>query len=206
MIFWKKQVVSSTVGNNEKTKAFGTDDKGFSPTEVIVSEADNISPSKEGNGFSHQNEIGGVGSGKGTQKHGGPDEKAGIEKGNNKGYIKDQDGLKKYFNEETGISTGSEAEKSKRKVKSRRPRGFNLSFEEDEFTDALSWFDPATSTILINSAHDRYKSRVKGEEINKEVLDYYAELYMYEICKLAKKDALNDIMNTYLNLKFEFFE
>lgn len=202
----EKQVVSSTVGNNEKTKAFGTDDKGFSPKEVIISEVDNISPSKDGNGFSHQNEIGGVGSGKGTQKYGGPDENAGIGDGNDKGYIKDQGGLKKYFNEETGISTGSEPEKSKKKIKYRRPRGFNLSFEDDEFTDALSWFDPATSTILINSAHQRYKRRVKGDDINKEVLDYYAELYMYEICKLAKKEALNDIMNTYLNLKFEFFE
>ncbi len=183
-----------------------TTDKGFLSKEVTVSEVNNTSSDKGGNGFSHQDETGGIGGGKGTQKYGGPDERVGIGDGSNKGYIENQNGLKKYFNEETGIKMGSEPEKSKRKIKLRRPRGFNLSFEDDEFTDALSWFDPATSTILINSGHQRYKNRVKGDDINKEVLDYYAELYMYEICKLAIKDSPNDIMNTYLNLKFEFFE
>lgn len=202
----ERHTVSTAVGSNEKTKAIGTEDKGFLSKDIKVSEVDTISPDKDGDGFSHQNDTGGIGDGKGNQKYGGPNDSANVSDGTDKGYSKDSEGLKKYFNEQTDLTKGEMAEKNKRQVKIRRPRGYNLLLDEDENIDELSWFDPATSAIMINSGHQRHKCREKSGDINKELSDYYAELYIHEICKLAKKDTPDEIMKTFLNLKFEFFE
>lgn len=202
----ERHTVSTVVGSNEKTRAMGTEDKGFLSKDIRVSEVNTISPDKGGEGFSHQSDTGGIGNGKGNQKYGGPKEPANVSDGTDKGYSKDSNGLKKYFNEQTDLTQGGIDEKNKRQVKIRRPRGYNLLLDEDEYTDELSWFDPATSAIMINSAHQRHKNRERSGDWNKELSDYYAELYIYEICKLAKKDAPNDIMKTFLDLKYEFFE
>ena len=90
----------------------------------------------------------------------------------------------------------------------RKPRGFNIATEEDEFSDELSSFDPVTSTIIINSAHERFKKRDdSGEVNNKELLTYLAELYIWEICKLAgQKNPEFNVMENFLKMKYEFFE
>ena len=109
-----------------------------------------------------------------------------------------------------GIDDGEEGGHKRKRAKRRRPRAFPLVFQEDETNPELSWFDPATSTIVVNSGHPRYKQR-EGEELAKvkSLMDYVAELYIWEIVKLSAKGEETDpegLWNRFLQTKFDFFE
>lgn len=105
---------------------------------------------------------------------------------------------------------GDDESRGRRRLRKRRPHGFALVFHDDEFNEDLSWFDPATSTVIINSGHARYKQR-EGEELAKvkALMDYLAELYIWEITKLSTKGSEQtpeQISDQFLQTKFEFFE
>ena len=111
---------------------------------------------------------------------------------------------------EAQFGPGDEGAKGKRRGRRRRPRGFNLDSQDDEFNDELSWFDPPTSTVVINSGHPRYHAR-EGEELAQEkaLMDYLAELYIWEITKLAgaqNQKSPEEIQELFFRTKFEFFE
>jgi hypothetical protein len=113
---------------------------------------------------------------------------------------------------ETGFaaSPGEDSSRGKRRARRRRPHGFALVFHDDEFNDEMSIFDPSTSTVIINSGHPRYKAREGQELANvKALMDYLAELYIWEITKLSAKRAERtpeEIADLFLSTKFEFFE
>jgi hypothetical protein len=113
---------------------------------------------------------------------------------------------------ETGLSAspGEDSSRGKRRARRRRPHGFALVFHDDEFNDEMSIFDPSTSTVIINSGHPRYKAREGQELANvKALMDYLAELYIWEITKLSAKRAERtpeEIADLFLSTKFEFFE
>lgn len=107
-------------------------------------------------------------------------------------------------------SLGEDSSRGKRRARRRRPHGFALVFHDDEFNDEMSVFDPATSTVIINSGHPRYKAREGQELANvKALMDYLAELYIWEITKLSVKRAERtpeEVADLFLSTKFEFFE
>ena len=109
-----------------------------------------------------------------------------------------------------GASPGEDSSRGKKRAKRRRPHGFALVFHDDEFNDEMSIFDPSTSTVIINSGHPRYKAREGQELANvKALMDYLAELYIWEITKLSAKRAERtpeDVAGLFLSTKFEFFE
>lgn len=109
-----------------------------------------------------------------------------------------------------GSSNGENGNRRRKRAKRRRPQGFALVFQDDEFNNDLSWFDPVTSTVIINSGHPRYKQR-EGEELAKvkSLMDYLAELYIWEIVKLSASGSESEpenVWNRFLLTKFEFFE
>lgn len=119
-------------------------------------------------------------------------------------------GLMVPLDEPIPFPSGPGSGQYRKRARKRRPRGFALLFHDDEFNDELSWFDPATSTVIINSGHQRYKQR-EGEELAKvkALMDYLAELYIWEITKLSVKgqeSTPEEIADQFLRTKFEFFE
>jgi len=103
-----------------------------------------------------------------------------------------------------------------RRKRMRRPSGFGLDFEPNELSDDLSWFDDVSKTVIINTAHARYKylykkTTEKGEESSfyKQLRKYIAENYLWQITnQLGTKSGLEreDLVRKFFDLKFEFFE
>ena len=71
----------------------------------------------------------------------------------------------------------------------------------------MSWFDDVNSVVIINSQHPRYLSRAEDESQFKSLMNYLAELYIWEITKLihSKDEELPKGMK-FLDYKFEYFE
>ena len=110
---------------------------------------------------------------------------------------------------DSNIGEGATDAKTQKKTKRPRPRGFGLEMEPNEFDDEPSWFEAVTSTIVINSGHPRYLARYtmsQGKRM-REILAYIAELYLWEISKLAFREETPDkIGSKFLSLKFKYFE
>ncbi len=176
---------------------------------ITVNVNGRVTPNQNGNQFVTSHVDTGRGSGTGSNVVSGsqPDDTANLQ-----GYQPDGGGDKKSLLESVQATNGN-LKKTKKRARHRRSRGFNITLHSDEFENALSWFDPVTSTVIVNSAHERYKKRDDPTNpSNREVLNYLGELYIWEICKLAKqtkeKEANTQIDATdlFLEIKFEFFE
>ncbi|QQG48735.1 MAG: hypothetical protein HY247_08380 [archaeon] len=155
-----------------------------------------------------QTDFGGTGGEGGGKKEGGPGG-PGSEAGYGKDGYRDANGeLNKLQTVEQQVSSGDAASASTRTYRRRKPRGFNITTQDNEFSEWLSDFDELTSTVIVNSGHLRYKARDNPDDpINKDLLAYLAELYIWEICKLAgRKNSEFPVMDTFLKTKYEFFE
>src|SRR3989344_4822363 len=98
-------------------------------------------------------------------------------------------------------------DKNKKKGIRHKPKGFGMVFQDDEFNEDLSWFDEVNSVVIINSQHPRYLSRAKDESQLKSLMNYLAELYIWEITKLVHAtDEDNPKMMKFLDYKFEYSE
>jgi len=155
-----------------------------------------------------QDQLGGAGGNHTAKIEGGPGQPGAVGTEGKEGYKEEAKGLNKSQPVEGKAASGDAAAETARKVRRRKPRGFNVSLQDDEFSDELSSFDPVNSTVIINSGHERYRKRDNPEDpANKELLSYISELYIWEICKLAGSSNPDmNVMDTYLKTKFEFFE
>jgi len=176
------------------------------PVEVIPIQ--NVVPGTSKDVHLPQEEMGGLGGGGATEGGGGPGAGGQTEGYGKNGYREEDGALKKSLPTETQAVPGNPNSDTQRKVRRRKPRGFNMINQDNEFSDELSTYDPMTSTIIINSASPRYKARDNPEDpINKGLMDYLAELYIWEICQLAgKQNQELPVMDTFLKTKYEFFE
>jgi hypothetical protein len=156
----------------------------------------------------HQDDLGGRGEGGSQKSEGGPGGPGAIGKEGELGHREQEEGLDKMKPIEEKARPGDPSTETRKTVKRRRPRGFNISTFPDEFTDELSSFDPVNSTVIVNSAHERFKQRDNPEDpASKELLDYMSELYIWEICKMAgQMNPDMNIADIFLKTKFEFFE
>jgi hypothetical protein len=169
---------------------------------------DNVALGEQSDILQHQEESGGAGSGGSKNVTGGPDSSGQIADEGALGHKKDENGMNKSLPTEKEISEGEPAGATDKKVRKRRPRGFNINLQDDEFSDELSSFDPVNSTVIINSGHERYRKRDRPEDpANKELLGYISELYIWEVCKLtAKSNPDLSAADVFLKTKYEFFE
>jgi len=176
------------------------------PLEVISQP--NVTPGQEPGVHQVQDQIGGSGGGDTEKLEGGPGQPGAVGKDGWDGYREQAEGLNKCQPIEESALPGDAATETARKVRRRKPRGFNISLWPDEFSEDLSSFDPVNSTVIINSGHERYRKRdIPDDPVNKELLAYVSELYIWEICKLAGKTNPDmNIMDTFLKTKYEFFE
>jgi len=176
------------------------------PLEVISQP--NVVLGQEQGIYRGQDELGGGGSGNTRHIEGGPGANGATAIKGQDGYKEQSDALNKSRPVEENASAGAAVAETSRRVRRRKPRGFNISLQEDEFSEMLSSFDPVNSTVIINSAHERYRKRDNPEDpANKELLSYISELYIWEICQLAgRNNADMNVMDTFLRTKFEFFE
>jgi hypothetical protein len=174
---------------------------------ITVASQKNVTAGKEESIHTHQDLVGGKGGTSAESTGGGPDGLGQIQQGGGKGYSDSQQGLSKTKTMEEFATTGNGSSHLKN-VRKRKPRGFNIDTQEDEYSDHLSFFDPVTSTIVVNSGHERYKKREDPSvPVSKDLLDYMSELYIFEICKLAKtKNPDLDLSDLFLKTKYEFFE
>jgi hypothetical protein len=175
---------------------------------ITVQPQENVILGDQTDILQHQKETGGSGTGHSENLTGGPDSSGQISDKGDAGYKKDENGLNKSVPKQEKASDGEVSSITDRRVRKRKPRGFNISVQEDEFSDELSAFDPVNSTVIINSGHERYRRRDRPEDpLNKEILAYISELYIWEICKLTGKTNTDmNVMDVFLKTKYEFFE
>ena len=202
-------IVSASTGADSSHAAITQDGEpsiGLRPISVLPQE--NVLPGEQQGILQHQYQSGGAGNGSTEKVTGGPDGAGQVVERGNSGYKENADGLNKSLPTSENTSTGEPSGATGRKVRKRKPRGFNISLQDDEFCDELSYFDPVNSTIIINSGHERYRKRDRPEDpINKELFSYISELYIWEICKLvAKSNPDMNITDAFLKTKYEFFE
>ena len=103
-----------------------------------------------------------------------------------------------------------------RRRRLRRPSGFPLRFEENEFSDDMSWFEEISHSVVINSGHQRFtllreRSLDRGTESA-----YYAKLrvyviqrYLWEIVFFAgskQNQGREPLEKTFWDLNYKFFE
>jgi len=204
------RVKVSTLAGSDSTFAAvtrdGEDALGLKPISVLPKE--NVVPGEEEGIFQHQEQTGGSGKGDSEGVMGGPGDTGQVGEHGDQGYREEDNGMNKSIPTIEKTSMGESIGGTDRKIRKRKPRGFNLTTQENEFSDDLSCFDPVTSTIIINSGHERYRKRERLEEPpNKEMLDYMSELYIWEICKLAAESNPDlNAADTFLKTKYEFFE
>lgn len=195
-------------GKDESSLAISKDGEPIiDVTSTTVINQKNVVPGNSENIHIKQDMYGGKGGKKAETKGGGPDGSGEIQNKGTDGYIDSQQGLNKAKLLERLASTGNGAS-IKRNVRRRNPRGFNIDTQEDEYSDQLSFFDPVTSTIVINSGHERYRKREDPSvPVSKALLNYMSELYIFEICKLtATKNPDINLSDIFLKTKYEFFE
>ncbi|MBI3027856.1 hypothetical protein HYY70_07130 [Candidatus Woesearchaeota archaeon] len=155
-------------------------------------------------------DLGTHGDGHGQIKAGGLGEDAKVaelqDKDKEKGFKESEKGINKPTEQTQPHETGGN-DKIKRKGMRHKPRGFGMVFQDDEFNEDLSWFDELNSVVIINSQHPRYLSRLEDESHFRDLMNYLAELYVWEITKLvhSKDDELQKGMK-FLDYKFEYFE
>lgn len=205
----KLKVPLTTQGKDEAAAALSTVGEPIIDTApVVVTSQANVVPGKDENIHIHQDLVGGEGGGGAQSTSGGPDGSGEIQQSGEKGYSNSHSGLNKTQTIQEKSTTGDISSSSSKNVKKRKPRGFNIDTQEDEYSDQLSFFDQVTSTIVINSAHERYKKREDPSvPVSRDLMNYMSELYIYEVCKLAKaKNSDIDIPDLFLKTKYEFFE
>ncbi len=175
---------------------------------TIVTNQPGVVPGHDQNVHPPQDQVGGVGDSEAQSRKGGPGGSGEVQPPGKDGYSDSAEGLKKMQTTQQTVSTGNIATPTSKSIRKRKPRGFNIDTQEDEFSDQLSFFDPVTSTVVINSGHERYRKREDPTvPVSKELLNYMSELYIFEICKLAKlKNADLDLDDLFLKTKYEFFE
>lgn len=181
----------------EDTEISGTDK--FESTEVEKVE--------NGEANTLNTEVGGKGGTHAETKVGSPGDDA-IENLSNgeKGFKSSDTGYDKPAQEKALLTSGGE-EKSKRKAKRHKPKGFGMVFQDDEFNEDMSWFDEVNSMIIINSQHPRYLARAEDENHMKSLMNFLAELYIWEITNLIHaKDEEVIKGKKFLGYKFEYFE
>jgi hypothetical protein len=201
--------VTSTAGaDTSRVSTAGGSETVVVGSPIVVTPVQNVLPGTTKDVHIPQTEMGGTGSGGAHEGAGGPGTSGQIEGYGKDGYREEPGALKKSLPTEASATPGNPNSDTERKVRRRKPRGFNMINQENEFSDELSTYDPMTSTIIINSASQRYKARDDPEDpINKGLMDYLAELYIWEICKLAgKQNSELPVMDTFLMTKYEFFE
>ena len=188
----KLTVPLTQAGKDETTAATSSSGEPIvNSVPIVVVPQTNIAPGTDENLHPHQTEIGGKGGENAESTSGGPDGAGKNQQNGEKGYGNMQQGLNKSQTLEQMATTGDATSSSLKNVRKRKPRGFNIDTQEDEYSDQLSFFDPVTSTIVINSGHERYKKREDPNvPVGKDLLNYMSELYIYEVCKLAKTSKI----------------
>ena len=79
--------------------------------------------------------------------------------------------------------------------------------QENEFREEPSWFEEGTFTVIINTANPRWKTRFTPDQgVTSRALNYMAELYIWEISKMAFKKEPDKIGWKFINLKNKYFE
>ena len=201
--------VTSSVGPDSSYASITQQGENTTALEPItVQPQENVIPGEQACILQHQEESGGAGTGHSDNVTGGPDSSGQVSDKGDAGYGKDENGLNKSVPKQEKTSEGEASSLTDQKVRKRKPRGFNISIQEDEFSDELSSFDPVNSTVIINSGHERYRRRDRPEDpLNKEILGYISELYIWEICKLTGRNNPDmNVMDVFLKTKYEFFE
>ena len=166
----------------------------------------NIESSQQGDAFMRQDETGGH-AGSHAETKGGVSGESTLSLGEDKGRVSSQNGLKKPHPQITSDANANL--QIKKKTKRSRPRGIGIDTQENEFRDEPSWFESVTSTVVINSGHERYKARheISPRKKSKDLMHYIAELYLWEICKLKfREDNQEELGTKFLTMKFKYFE
>ena len=202
--------LAKSVGNDSNLEVRNPSGEGTEISGMEKYENADVKKEEMGQDKTLNPDLGAHGSGHGQIKTGGPGEDAKTTE------VQDQDKEEGFKESEKGFNKPTEETQphyagGKDKIKKRgmrhKPRGFNIEFVSDEFTDELSWFDEVLSNVIINSGHPRYLARQSDEPHMKDALDYLAELYIWEITKIAhSKDEEVDTGNKFLGYKFEYFE
>jgi anti-sigma regulatory factor (Ser/Thr protein kinase) len=189
-----KEVLESSGAGSATTGA-----AKFAPTSVVEG--------SQGGVFTKQDEIGRRGNGSATSKAGGPEKPGTEQPSGTDGFRQDESGGERPKQDQLPLTPGGNGE-AKRKGRRPRPRGFQIVQQDDELNPEPSWFDGVNSAIVINSGNPRFTARADYENPrNKDLLDYMAELYLWEIAKLVQRDATPAQLGSYfLDLKFEYFE
>jgi hypothetical protein len=202
------KVTSSTGTDTAYASSAQSGETAIGLKPIKVQPQDNVGQGEEPDILQRQQESGGAGKGHAGNLTGGPDGCGQIVDTGGMGYKKNENGLNKSVPTQEKTLEGESSSATDRKVRKRKPRGFNISLQDDEFSDELSSFDPVNSTVIINSGHERYRKRDHPEDpANKELLSYISELYIWEICKLSGKSNPDmNVMDVFLKTKYEFFE
>jgi hypothetical protein len=183
------------------------DDAAQNSTGMVKTDAAKVDSSTEGNVFTHQTDFGGHGGSNAESKEGGSGAAANSN-GTESGHVESNNGMQKPIQKPSAYELGGD-EKSKGRVKRPRPKGFGMTMQDNEFDEEPSWFDAVASAVVINSGHPRYQNRFTlgaGKKMS-QLMHYLAELYLWEICKLAYgKEAPEKMGAKFLTLKFEYFE
>jgi len=103
-----------------------------------------------------------------------------------------------------------------RRRRRRRPTGFPLRFEENELSEEMSWFEETGHSVILNSAHPRFKALRERSLDRGEDSAYYGKLrvytiqrYLWEIVMFAgRRQNLGREMleNRFWDLNYKFFE
>jgi hypothetical protein len=103
-----------------------------------------------------------------------------------------------------------------RRRRRRRPSGFPLRFEANELSEDMSWFEETGRSVILNSAHARFRSLQDRSLDRGEHSAYYAKLrvyviqrYLWEIVMFAghRQNLGREVLeNRFWDLNYKFFE
>ena len=197
-------------GSNPELEVKSITGEGAEFTGTDKFEGISVTPNTEGEDKTLNPEIGGHGGESAGHKVGSPGQNATpaepSEPESEPGFKQTDNGYNKPVPETAPHDAGGK-EKTKRKGSRQRLRGFGLVFQDDEFNEDLSWFDDVSSVVIINSLHPRFLARAQDETRFKALMDYLAELYIWEITKLVHaKDEDTQRGMKFLDYKFEYTE
>ncbi len=100
-----------------------------------------------------------------------------------------------------------------RKIR-QKPTGPGMVPEENELTEELSWFEDTIMSVVINTAHERFrrlrqlsmKSGAGDNVYRKKLETLIAEQYLWWIVKKFSGRLGDDMDRMFWNLKYEYFE
>lgn len=100
-----------------------------------------------------------------------------------------------------------------RKIR-QKPTGPGMVPEENELTEELSWFEDTIMSVVINTAHERFRRLRKlsmksgtGDNVYRKKLEILiAEQYLWWIVKKFSARSGEDMERMFWNLKYEYFE